>query len=150
MTFAEYFSVLQRRWRIWIAMLVLGLLGGAGASAATQVSYTATATTFVSVAEAVDSGQGEIFQGSQFTVQRVKSYAPLVDGPDVLRPVIDDLGLDLTVRELARKVLSAAYRTGQTFGFGHSQKVLTGQADDRVIRGMVRKVRHLLRVEEIS
>ena len=34
--------------------------------------------------------------------------------------------------ELARKVLSAVYRTGQSFGFGHIEKVLTGQTDERV------------------
>jgi ATP-dependent DNA helicase RecQ len=36
--------------------------------------------------------------------------------------------------ELARKVLSAVYRTGQSFGFGHLQKVLTGAADERVVQ----------------
>ena len=34
--------------------------------------------------------------------------------------------------ELARKLLSAAYRTGQNFGIGHLAKVLTGAADERV------------------
>ena len=34
--------------------------------------------------------------------------------------------------ELARKLLSAVYRTGQSFGLGHIQKVLTGSTDDRV------------------
>ncbi len=34
--------------------------------------------------------------------------------------------------ETARKVLSAVYRTGQSFGFGHIQKVLTGSPDDRI------------------
>ncbi len=34
--------------------------------------------------------------------------------------------------EVARKLLSAAYRTGQSFGVGHLEKVLTGDADDRV------------------
>lgn len=34
--------------------------------------------------------------------------------------------------ELARKLLSAAYRTGQSFGVGHLVKVLTGAEDDRV------------------
>ncbi|KLI64599.1 DNA helicase RecQ [Aurantiacibacter marinus] len=34
--------------------------------------------------------------------------------------------------ELARKLLSAAYRTGQNYGFGHLAKVLTGDADERV------------------
>ncbi|MCT2557696.1 DNA helicase RecQ [Tsuneonella sp. YG55] len=40
----------------------------------------------------------------------------------------------LDVTELAQKLLSAAYRTGQSFGFGHLQKVLTGAGDDRVIQ----------------
>lgn len=34
--------------------------------------------------------------------------------------------------ELARKLLSAVYRTGQSFGVGHLAKVLTGSEDDRV------------------
>ena len=34
--------------------------------------------------------------------------------------------------ELARKFLSAIYRTGQRFGVGHIEKVLTGTTDDRV------------------
>ena len=38
------------------------------------------------------------------------------------------------VTELARKLLSAAYRTGQSFGFGHLQKVLTGSQDTRVLQ----------------
>lgn len=36
--------------------------------------------------------------------------------------------------ELSRKLLSAVYRTGQSFGFGHLQKVLTGVSDDRVVQ----------------
>lgn len=34
--------------------------------------------------------------------------------------------------ELAQKLLSAAYRTGQSFGMGHLERVLTGQIDDRI------------------
>jgi ATP-dependent DNA helicase RecQ len=36
------------------------------------------------------------------------------------------------VTQLAQKLLSAVYRTGQSFGFGHVEKVLTGAADERV------------------
>ncbi|PEQ11702.1 DNA helicase RecQ [Novosphingobium sp. PC22D] len=36
------------------------------------------------------------------------------------------------VTELARKLLSAVYRTGQSFGLGHLEKVLTGSGDARV------------------
>ena len=35
--------------------------------------------------------------------------------------------------ETARKLLSAVYRTGQSFGFGYLEKVLTGVADERVM-----------------
>ncbi|RPF71563.1 DNA helicase RecQ [Aurantiacibacter spongiae] len=38
----------------------------------------------------------------------------------------------IDVTQLARKLLSAVYRTGQSFGFGHLQKVLTGAEDERV------------------
>ena len=38
----------------------------------------------------------------------------------------------IDVTEIARKLLSAVYRTGQSFGFGHVQKVLTGQDDERI------------------
>ena len=34
--------------------------------------------------------------------------------------------------EMARKLLSAVYRTGQSFGLGHVQKVLTGASDERI------------------
>jgi ATP-dependent DNA helicase RecQ len=36
--------------------------------------------------------------------------------------------------EIARKFLSAVYRTGQSFGVGHLEKVLTGHADDKAIQ----------------
>jgi ATP-dependent DNA helicase RecQ len=36
--------------------------------------------------------------------------------------------------ETARKLLSAVYRTGQSYGLGHLQKVLTGVADDRIVQ----------------
>ena len=38
----------------------------------------------------------------------------------------------LDTSELARKLLSAVYRTGQSFGIGHIEKVLTGQSDERI------------------
>ncbi|MEO1731033.1 MAG: DNA helicase RecQ [Pseudomonadota bacterium] len=38
----------------------------------------------------------------------------------------------LDVTEIAQKLLSAVYRTGQSFGFGHVEKVLLGHEDDRI------------------
>jgi ATP-dependent DNA helicase RecQ len=39
----------------------------------------------------------------------------------------------IDVTELARKFLSAAYRTGQSYGVGHLEKVLTGATDERIL-----------------
>lgn len=36
--------------------------------------------------------------------------------------------------DVARKLLSAVYRTGQSYGLGHLERVLTGVADDRVVQ----------------
>lgn len=38
------------------------------------------------------------------------------------------------VTELARKLLSAVYRTGQSYGIGHVEKVLAGAQDERIER----------------
>jgi len=40
----------------------------------------------------------------------------------------------LDVTEVAQKLLSAVYRTGQSFGMGHIERVLLGRDDDRVIQ----------------
>lgn len=84
-------------------MLLVGIVIAWGLSALAPVKYTATSTAFVTVAEGGGPTSGEIFQGSQFAVQRVKSYASLVESPQVLDPVIADLDLNLSTRELARK-----------------------------------------------
>ncbi|MDY7097082.1 MAG: DNA helicase RecQ [Pseudomonadota bacterium] len=39
----------------------------------------------------------------------------------------------LDVTQLTQKLLSAVYRTGQTYGMGHVEKVLLGREDDRVV-----------------
>lgn len=103
MTFSEYAAILQRRWRVWLSFLVIGVLAAVAYNATATVRYTATATAFVNVSDGIRGQQSQNFQNSQFAVQRVKSYTTLVDSPRVLEPVIDDLDLDLTVRELAKK-----------------------------------------------
>jgi polysaccharide biosynthesis transport protein len=105
-TLADYFRVLRTRARVWIVCVVLGL-GLAGLyNYLAPVKYTATATAFVLVT-ASDPTSPDNFQNSQFAVQRVKSYAPLINSPDVILPVLEDLELDLTPREL-REMISVS------------------------------------------
>jgi ATP-dependent DNA helicase RecQ len=40
----------------------------------------------------------------------------------------------IDVSEVARKFLSAVYRTGQSFGVGHLENILTGRADERAVK----------------
>lgn len=104
MSFVEYLVLLQRRWRIWVSMILVGLLAAVAFNSFAEQKFTAVATSFVAVADATNSGPGEIFQGSQFTVQRMASYSALSSSPQVLEPVIDDLDLDVTVRDLRERV----------------------------------------------
>jgi ATP-dependent DNA helicase RecQ len=81
---------------------------------------------------------------------RLNSLAALVETPECRRAILlKHFGEDPPARcgncdncenppqvidasELARKLLSAVYRTGQSFGVGHIEKVLTGTSDERV------------------
>jgi ATP-dependent DNA helicase RecQ len=38
------------------------------------------------------------------------------------------------VRQIAQKLLSAVYRTGQSFGLGHVEAVLTGKSNERIVQ----------------
>lgn len=111
MTFLEYLALLQRRWRAWVSMIVVGLLLGAGLSLLAEEAYVAVATSFVTVADEEAAGAGEVFQGSQFVTQRMVSYAALSTSPTVVDGVIDELGIDVTPREL-RQMVDVSSPTG--------------------------------------
>lgn len=107
MTFTDYFKLLRSRWRVWGAALLLGLVAAGAANNLAPVRYTATASSFVTVSDTranSSSSPAQIFEGSQFAVQRVKSYAPLARSPWVLGPVIKNLRLDVSERGLAKQV----------------------------------------------
>ncbi|WP_137680661.1 DNA helicase RecQ [Aurantiacibacter suaedae] len=95
---------------------------------------------------------GELDEGRQpGERQRLDALAALVEAPTCRRAILlRHFGEDppeacgncdnclnppqvLEVTELAQKLLSACYRTGQSFGFGHLQKVLTGASDARIM-----------------
>ncbi|MCJ1961171.1 DNA helicase RecQ [Novosphingobium mangrovi (ex Hu et al. 2023)] len=84
--------------------------------------------------------------------QRLESLAGLIETADCRRAVLlRHFGEDppakcgncdtclepvdvIDATTLAQKLLSAVYRTGQTYGLGHLEKVLTGVTDDRVLQ----------------
>ena len=105
MTLRAYLQILLKRWRIVVACTVLVLGAAATLTYLTPPTYAANATAFVSISSA-GTADASIYQSSQFAMQRVASYTEVVKSPDTLQPVIDKLGLKMSVRDL-RAVVSA-------------------------------------------
>ncbi len=107
MDLRDYLRVVRKR---WVTIALLTLLGLAGATVATVLSpqvYTASAQSFVAITNA-DNSAGNILSGATFTLQRVKSYTQIVDSPEVLQPVIDELHLTVTTQQLAPTVTATS------------------------------------------
>lgn len=87
--------------------LVLGVGLAAGITFTTTPQYEASSQIFISTpAGALDISA--LATGSDFSQQRVKSYAQIINGPATLQPVIDQLKLNTTVGELAGRVTATA------------------------------------------
>jgi capsular exopolysaccharide synthesis family protein len=99
-----------RALRIGWWLLALGLLvGGAVALTASLLAtplYSAQTQMFVSTTDSTSTS--EVFQGSQFSQQRVGSYARLLGGDELAGRVIDRLDLSLTPAELSGEVAATA------------------------------------------
>ncbi len=105
MDIRDYWRIVRKR---WVSIALITVLSGAlalGFSLLSPKAYSTTAQNFVSIGGvSEEEGQGLVFSGSNFALQRVKSYVELVDSPQVLNPVIDTLGLNMTTSELAKMV----------------------------------------------
>jgi capsular exopolysaccharide synthesis family protein len=102
-TLASLVRTLRKRWFMVVALAMAGVIAAVGATALMPKVYAATSTSFVSL---TSRGQGgaDLYQNSQFTLTRVGSYPEMVHSPDVLEPVIEDLGLEMTPQQLRPKV----------------------------------------------
>ena len=106
MDLVDYLRVLGRRWKLVVLATLLGLGAAAGFCATATPQYRADASLFVSMSDGANAAA--LMQGSVFTQQRVQSYTDVITSPTVLQPVIDELGLRTTPRELARRVQAQA------------------------------------------
>lgn len=102
MEIQDYVKVLRKRWRILVATCVLVTLAALATTLLMPKQHEARSQLFISTASGTDSS--DLLQGSNFTQQRVKSYAEAIAAPIVLEPVINELGLDDTAESLARRV----------------------------------------------
>lgn len=102
MSIADYLEVLRRR---WISVLLVVLAVHAATVAITlypEPQYTATTRLFFAV-QGTES-VSDLVQGSSFAEKQMTSYSEVAKSPLVLRPVIEQLGLDSDPADLAESV----------------------------------------------
>jgi receptor protein-tyrosine kinase len=100
----EVSNALRAAW--WLP--AAGLIAGAGAALLLSLLatplYSSHTQLFVSTTDS--NSTSEVFQGSQFSQQRVASYARLLGGNDLAGRVVERLGLEMTPAELAAEVVA--------------------------------------------
>ncbi|WP_299953629.1 polysaccharide biosynthesis tyrosine autokinase [uncultured Modestobacter sp.] len=90
---------------IVISLVVCGVAAFA-LSSSTTPTYRSTAALFVSLQNG-DSAS-DLAQGANYTRDQMASYATLATTPAVLQPVVDELALPGTARDLAHRVTAVA------------------------------------------
>ena len=104
-TFVElkgYIRVIRKRWRIIVAAMLVVLAGAALVTVLSPKVYEAQTQLFVSTSGG--SNSSDLLSGSNFTQQRVLSYADVITTPNVLDPVIKTLGLNTSAATLANQI----------------------------------------------
>lgn len=104
MELSSYMSLLAKRRALVASTLLVSMALAVASILLAKPSYQAESRLFVSTEISTGNINQELFQGSNFSTNRVKSYTELVDSPIVLDRVIKDLELPLTGPELAEQV----------------------------------------------
>lgn len=106
MNIRESLAALRASW--WLPLLAM-VVGGAlalGVSLLQTPLYTSSTQLFVSTTDHASSS--DFIQGSQFSQQRVASYAQLLTGEELAGRVIQRLNLDMTPSELRGEIAATA------------------------------------------
>ena len=98
----DYIRVIRKRWQIIVAVTLVVLAGAALATELSPKVYEAMTRLFVSTSGSSDSSA--LLSGSNFTQQRVLSYADVITTPNVLDPVIKTLQLNTTAAKLGAQI----------------------------------------------
>ncbi|MFE7772950.1 polysaccharide biosynthesis tyrosine autokinase [Streptomyces sp. NPDC057445] len=106
MELRDYLRVLSRRWHVVALVTLLGTGAGILAGVVATPEYRATATLFASLQGGADTSQ--LNQGNAFTQARVQSYAEVAASPEVTRPVVEALRLDMTPAQLSQRITAEA------------------------------------------
>ncbi|PFG37388.1 capsular exopolysaccharide synthesis family protein [Flavimobilis soli] len=106
MEIRTYLRIVRKSWIAISAITAFVLAAAVAVTLLMAPTYKATTQVFVSVQGSTSTS--ELLQGSNFAQNRVTSYTAMVDVPQVLDHVIEDLGLDTTVADLAENVSASS------------------------------------------
>jgi len=98
----NYLTSIRKHW-LWVVFLTLLVTAGVAAvSMTTPPVYKSTAVLFVSM----NTGRSatDLNQGAAYTQSQMSSFGRMASMPVVLEPVVEDLGLNVTARQLARNI----------------------------------------------
>jgi polysaccharide biosynthesis transport protein len=99
----DYIRIIRKRWQTIVAVTLVVLAGAALATALSPKVYEAQTQLFVSTSGGTDTSSN-LLSGSNFTQQRVLSYADVITTPEVLDPVIKTLKLHTTATLLGDQI----------------------------------------------
>lgn len=106
MQLTDFLAVLRRSWVALLACTIIGGSLGVAHALTTAARYDATIQLYVSV-----QGTGaaaDLAQSSSFARQAVASYVDVVTTSLVLAPVIEQFDLEVTPRELGRRIAASS------------------------------------------
>lgn len=103
MELRDYVRILHRNWVLLLVLLVAGMGAGAAYALLQTPRYTASTSLYVSV-RTEGAATGDLVQGTTFARQMVTSYVSVIPTSLVLGPVIEELDLEDTTAQLARRV----------------------------------------------
>ena len=110
MELRQYLRVLRAHWLFVVGSIVVCTAAAAALALVKTPTYTATTQLFVA-ANGTVADPGVTYQGALFSEQRMLSYVQMVSSPAVLAPVIKDLNLPESVKDLQGNV-TASVPTG--------------------------------------
>jgi capsular exopolysaccharide synthesis family protein len=103
----DFVRVLRTRWIIIVAAVILALGGAVAMTKLVTPQYEASTRLFVSTA-VIPEGVTEIYQGAQYSQDRVHTYTDLLTSETLAQQTVDRLHLRITAKELSGRVKASA------------------------------------------
>ena len=108
MTIRNMVKLLRTRWVLICATIAVGVLAAVTLNLVTTPLYEASTRLFVSTTTAGSGSLDELYQGGQFSQDRVKSYTELITGRTLAQRTIDKLQLPMTADDLENNVKASS------------------------------------------